>query len=61
MIDIDYNKLSNSELKILLIELENEYESLKIKINQSLERMEILDKRYNDIKQTLNKRTKGKI
>lgn len=61
MIDIDYNKLSNSELKILLIELENEYESLKIKINQSLERMEILDKRYNDVKQTLNKRTKGKI
>lgn len=59
--DIEYNKLSNSELKIILIEMENEYESLKTKIKQSLERMETLDKKYNDVKITLDKRTKGKI
>lgn len=59
--DIEYNKLSNSELKIILIEMENEYESLKTKIKQSLERMETLDKKYNDVKKTLDKRTKGKI
>lgn len=59
--DIEYNKLSNSELKIILLEMENEYESLKIKIKQSLERMETLDKKYNDVKKTLDKRTKGKV
>lgn len=59
--DIEYNKLSNSELKIILLEMENEYESLKTKIKQSLERMETLDKKYNDVKKTLDKRTKGKI
>lgn len=59
--DIEYNKLSNSELKIILVEMENEYESLKTKIKQSLERMETLDKKYNDVKKTLDKRTKGKI
>lgn len=59
--DIEYNKLSNSELKIFLTEMENEYEALKTKIKQSLERMEILDKKYNDVKKTLEKRTKGKI
>ena len=59
--DIEYNKLSNSELKIILVELENEYESLKTKIKQSLERMEFLDRKYNDVKNTLTKRTKGKI
>lgn len=59
--DIEYNKLSNSELKIILVEMENEYESLKTKIKQSLERMETLDKKYNDVKKTLDKRTKGKV
>lgn len=59
--DIEYNKLSNSELKIILLEMENEYESLKTKIKQSLERMETLDKKYNDVKKTLDKRTKGKV
>ena len=43
---MDYNKLSNSELNVLLVELENEYESLKIKVKQSLERLEFLDKKY---------------
>lgn len=59
--EIDYNKLSNSELKIILVELENEYESLKTKVKQSLERMQILDVKYNDVKKTLIRRTKGKI
>lgn len=61
MMEIDYNKLSNSELKIILVELENEYESLKTKVKQSLERMQILDVKYNDVKKTLIRRTKGKI
>lgn len=61
MMNAEYNKLSNSELKIILVEMENEYESLKTKIKQSLERMETLDEKYNELKKTLDKRTKGKI
>ena len=57
----DYNKLSNSELNILLKEMENEYESLKIKVRDSLEKMENLDKKYVEIKNVLNKRTRGKV
>lgn len=59
--DIEYNKLSNSELKVILVEMENEYESLKTKVKQSLERMESLDEKYNNVKKILEKRTKGKI
>ncbi len=58
---MDYNKLSNSELNVLLVELENEYESLKIKVKQSLERLEFLDKKYIELKNILNNRTKGKL
>ena len=58
--DIEYNKLSNSELKIILLEMENEYESLKTKIKQSLERMETLDKKYNDVKKLWIKEQKVK-
>ena len=58
---MDYNKLSNSELNVLLVELENEYESIKIKVKQSLERLEFLDKKYIELKNILNNRTKGKL
>jgi hypothetical protein len=53
--------MSNSELKIKLIEMENEYESLKVKINNDLNRMDDLDKSYNKVKKILNKRTKGRM
>lgn len=57
----NYNLLSNSELNIILHELENEYESVKAKIRLNIERLEVLDKKYAEIKNLLNKRTKGKI
>ena len=53
--------MSNSELKIKLIEMENEYESIKNKINNLVMRMNELDESYNKVKQILNKRTKGRM
>lgn len=57
----NYNLLSNAELNIILHELENEYESVKGKIRLNLERLDVLDKKYIEIKNLLNKRTRGKI
>lgn len=59
--EINYEMMSNSELKIKLIEMENEYETLKVKINNDLNRMDDLDKSYNKVKKILNKRTKGRM
>lgn len=58
---MDYNIMSNAELKIAIIEMENEYEALKNKIKQSMERMKILDEKYSKAKDVLNKRTRGII
>lgn len=60
MREIDFNLLSNAELKIKMNEMENEYESLKNKINTILNRMEELDNKYDKLKTILNKRTRGK-
>lgn len=59
--EVKYDLMSNSELKIKMTEMENEYEALKIKINDMLTRMEELDKSYDKIKQILIKRTKGRM
>lgn len=61
MAEIRYEMMSNSELKIKLIEMENEYESIKNKINNLVMRMDELDESYNKVKQILNKRTKGRM
>ena len=56
-----YLDLSNAEIRIKLETMENEYEALKAKIRQSIERMQALDSEYISMKQVLNKRTRGKI
>lgn len=58
---IKYDLMSNSELKIKMTEMENEYEVLKVKINEMLSRMEELDKSYDKVRTILNKRTKGRM
>jgi hypothetical protein len=58
---LDINKLSNAELKIKLTEMEHEYEVLKKKTMNNVTRMEELDKQYNEVKEALLKRTRGKI
>lgn len=55
------NMLSNAELKVRMKEMELEYEALKSKIKECMDRMELLDKQYIQIKEVYNNRTKGKI
>ena len=61
MAEINYEMMSNSELKIKLTEMENEYEATKVKINVLVNKMEDLDKKYVKVKNILNKRTKGRM
>lgn len=61
MAEVNYDMMSNSELKIKLIEMENEYENLKVKMNILVNRMEELDNTYVKVKKILNKRTKGRM
>lgn len=58
---MDYNNLSNSELKILLNKMENEYEVLRNNIKNNLSKMNDLDNKYIKVKSVLDNRTKGKI
>lgn len=61
MAEVNYEMMSNSELKIKLTEMENEYENLKVKMNILVNRMEELDNTYVKVKKILNKRTKGRM
>ncbi len=61
MENINFNILSNSEIKIKLIELENEYDATKNKIRDLVDKMNNLDKVYTEGKTLLDKRTKGII
>lgn len=58
--EIKYDLMSNSELKIKMTEMENEYEVLRKKVSDALDRMEELDKSYDNVRKILNKRTKGR-
>lgn len=58
---MEYNKMSNSELRILLNKMENEYEVLRNNIKNELSKMDELDGKYMKIKTVLNNRTKGKL
>lgn len=59
MKNINFNILSNAEIRVKLIELENEYSATKNKIRDLMQNMEELDKIYTQGKEILNKRTKG--
>lgn len=56
----NYLDLSNAEIRIKLVSMENEYESIKNHIRKDLERLEVLNNEYISMKQVLNKRTRGK-
>jgi ribosomal protein L29 len=55
----DFKNMSNGEIKIEIKNLENEYESTKIKILKMVERMKELDAEYIDAKKELTNRSKG--
>lgn len=54
-----YLDLSNAELRVKLLTMENEYEALKTKLKETVERMEKLNEEYISMKQILTKRTGG--
>lgn len=61
MMNKEYNILSNAELRIKMKEYENEYEVLKNKVIDILNKMSVLENKFSEVKSVLTKRTKGKI
>ena len=59
MANKDFKNMSNGEIKIEMKNLENEYESTKIKILKMIEKMKELDAEYIDAKKELTNRSKG--
>lgn len=58
---INYNEMSNAEIKIKLTELENEYNVIQTKIRNEIDRMSELNKQYIEGSAILKKRTRGRI
>lgn len=58
---MNFNDMSNAELRVRMKEMENEYEALQNQMKQKMERMQKLDKEYNQIQVILAKRNKGII
>lgn len=54
-----YLNLSNAELRVKLMTMASEYEALKIRIKECLEKMDKLNEEYIAMKQVLKKRTGG--
>lgn len=53
---MDYNKLTNAELNIELKKLENQYESIKLKVVKMINEMKTLNDDYIKVKSEINKR-----
>lgn len=53
--------MSNAEINVYMKEMEFEYEALKTKVKQDIEKMAELDKKYSQALETLQKRSYGKI
>lgn len=57
----DYELMSNAEIRVKIKEYENEYEAIKVKIKNNLDRMEELDKRFLEAKEVLSSRIKNMV
>ena len=53
----NYNDLSNSDLKLRLKNINDEYESLKITLSKTIESMKLLTNKYKVCQVLLDKRT----
>lgn len=58
---MEYNLMTNAELKIHLIEYECEYQSLQSKVRECVEKMKTLDEKYLKVKKILEERNRGVI
>lgn len=59
--ELKYTEMSNSELKLKMVSMENEYEVLKRDISNLVSKMYNMDIEYNKIKEIYNKRTRGRL
>lgn len=58
---IKYNEMSNAELKLKIVSMENEYEVLKRDVFEKVQKLYEMDIEYNKIKEIYNKRTRGRL
>lgn len=54
--NINATQLSNNEIKLKMMNLENEYKSIQANIKKEIKRMNDIDKEYKNFKIELNKR-----
>lgn len=55
---INWEILSNSEIRNKMTSMENKYESIKIKINKLIGELDTLDAEYNKAKKEIDKRSR---
>lgn len=58
---LKYSEMSNAELKLKLVTMENEYEVLKKTLNDLISKMYEMDIEYNKINDIYIKRTRGRL
>lgn len=58
---LNYNEMTNAELKLKMVSMENEYEVLKKHIYYSISKLRDMDIEYNKISEIYNKRTRGRV
>ena len=56
MVEYDFEKMSNNEIRLEMKKLENSYEKTKLEITDRIKKMEELDMLYSKAKNELNKR-----
>ena len=61
MVEYDFEKMSNNEIKIEMKKLENSFEKAKLEIIDKIKNLEELDKLYIKAKTELNKRSQTNL
>lgn len=58
---INAENLSNAEIRIKMKTLENEFDKIQNEVSNLLNKMSALDSQYMELRNILNKRTKGVV
>lgn len=56
--EIEWSTLSNAEIRMKMESMKMEYEAIKNKINAYVDKLDELDKSYNNASKELHKRSK---
>mgnify|MGYP003488499680 CR=1 FL=1 len=59
MVDKDIKNLSNAEIRVQMKTLEHEYQAHQNKLQEIINHLEKLNKKYLTLNEILNKRSKG--